>query len=231
MVKLNKILSGILYLFLFFTVVIITGYLTFTILSFSRTVEVPELRGLSLPEANSLASKRGLYLKVEGEEYDPIIPPGHISRQDIPSNNKVKENRGIKVFISKGPKALLTPEVTGLSIDEAESIILKNGIRLAKVIYVHSETVENGKVIAQRPDPEERPGDTVSLIVSAGPYQKVFFCPDFIGKDEIEAGNIAERLGLNVEFIGSGHKVTSQKPRPGSIIKSGETIYLNKVGE
>ncbi|MFN3395372.1 MAG: PASTA domain-containing protein [Thermodesulfovibrionales bacterium] len=228
MIKLNKILSGILYLLLFFTVVMITGYLTFTILSFSRTVEVPELRGLSLPEANSLASKRGLYLKVEGEEYDPVIPPGHISRQDIPSNNKVKENRGIKVFISKGPKALLTPEVTGLSIDEAESIILKNGIRLAKVLYVHSETIENGKVIAQRPDPEEKPGDTVSLIVSAGPYQKVFFCPDFIGKDEREAVDIAERLGLKVEFMGSGHKVTSQKPRPGSIIKSGETIHLNK---
>ncbi|MFN3479593.1 MAG: PASTA domain-containing protein [Thermodesulfovibrionales bacterium] len=231
MIKLNKILSGILYLFLFFAVVIITGYLTFTILSFSRTVEVPELRGLSLPEANSLVSKRGLYLKVEGEEYDPVIPPGHISRQDIPSNNKVKENRGIKVFISKGPKALLTPEVTGLSIDEAESVILKNGIRLAKVIYVHSETIENGKVIAQRPDPEERPGDTVSLIVSAGPYQKVFFCPDFIGKDEKEADDIAERLGLKVEFMGSGRKVISQKPRPGSIIKSGETIHLNKAGE
>lgn len=231
MIKLNKILSGILYFLLFFAVVIITGYLTFTILSFSRTVEVPELRGLSLPEANSLASKRGLYLKVEGEEYDPVIPPGHISRQDIPSNNKVKENRGIKVFISKGPKALLTPEVAGLSIDEAESIVLKNGIRLAKVIYVHSETVENGKVIAQRPDPEERPGDTISLIVSAGPYQKIFFCPDFIGKDERESADIAERLGLKVKFLGSGHKVTSQKPGPGSIIRSGETIHLNKTGE
>lgn len=228
LIKMNKILSGILYLLLFFAVIIISGYLTFTVLSFSRTVEVPELRGLSLPEANSLAAKRGLYLKIEGEEYDPVVPPGHISRQDIPANNKVKENRGLKVFISKGPKALLTPEVTGLSLDEAESIILKNGIRLTKVIYVHSETIENGKVIAQRPDPEEKPGDTISLIVSAGPYQKVFSCPDFVGKDEKEVRDIAERLGLKLEFTGSGHRITSQKPKHGSIIKSGETVYLNK---
>ncbi len=226
MIRASKILSGIIYLFLFFTVVIITGYLTFTVLSFSRTVEVPELRGLSLPDANSLASKKGLYLKVEGEEYDPVIPQGHIIRQDIPPNSKVKENRGIKVFISKGPKAFLTPEVTGLSLDEAESIIIKNGIRTGRIIYVHSDSIENGKVIAQRPDPEERPGDSISLIVSAGPYQRILSCPDFTGKNETEAVNIAERLGLKVEFTGAGHRITSQKPKPNSIVKSGETIHL-----
>lgn len=231
MINIKKILSGILYLVLFFTVITITGYLTFTILSFSRTVEVPELRGLNLPEANSIASKKGLYLKVEGEEYDPVIPPGHISRQDIPPKSKVKENRGIKVFISKGPRALLTPDVTGLSIDDAESVIIKNGLRPAKIIYVHSSKIETGRVIAQRPDPEERPGDSISLIVSAGPYQRVLSCPDFIGKNEEEAKDIAEKLGLKLELTGYGNKITSQRPKPGSIVKSGDTVYLFKGGE
>ncbi len=226
MKKMSRIFSWTIYLFLFFTIVLITGYLTFTLLSFSRTVEVPELKGLSLPEANSIASKRGLYLKVEGEEYDPVIPPGHITRQDIPSKNKVKENRGIKVFISKGPKTLLTPEVTGLSIDEAESIILKYGLKLGKIIHVHSDKLEKGMVIAQRPDPEEKPGDYISLIVSSGPYQKILFCPDLTGKDLKEAMDIAERLGLKLEFTGSGQKVVSQKPRPNSILKTGDIIYL-----
>jgi serine/threonine-protein kinase len=224
--RINKLFIGILYVILFFAIIIVTGYLTFTILSFSRTVEVPELRGLSLPEANSLASKRGLYLKVEGEEYDPSIPPGHISRQDVPPKNKVKENRGIKVFISKGPKALLTPDVTGLTLEDAETIILKNGMRLGKVISVHSERIEAGKVIAQRPDPEEKPGDSISLIVSAGPYQQVLFCPDFTGKAEKEVVDIAERLGLKIELTGLGHKIISQKPMPNSLIRSGDTIYL-----
>lgn len=226
MIKLNRIFSGILYLFIFFAVVIITGYLTFTILSFSRTVEVPELKGLSLPEANSLVTKKGLYLKVEGEEYDPVIPPGHISRQDIPSGNKIKVNRGIKVFVSKGPKALLTPEIAGLNIDEAESIILKNGLRVGRIVYVHSDTIENGKVIAQRPDPEEKPGESISLIVSIGPYQRVLYCPDFKGKNEKEAGEIAERLGLKIELSGSGQRIISQRPKPNSIVRSGDIIHL-----
>lgn len=226
MIKAKKIFVGIIYLFLFFIVVITSGYLTFTILSFSRTVEVPELKGLSLPGANSLLSKRGLYLKVEGEEYDPIIPPGHISRQDIPSNSKVKENREIKVFISKGPKVLLTPEVADLYLNDAESIIVKNGLKIEKIIYVHSDSIEKGKIIAQRPDPEEKPGDSISLIVSAGPYQKVLFCPDFTGKDENEARDIAERLGFKLEFTGSGQRIVSQKTKPNSLIRSGEIIYL-----
>lgn len=222
----KRVISGILYLVIFIAVVIITGYLTFTILSFSRTVEVPELRGLSLPEANSLVFKKGLYLKVEGEEYDPIIPPGHITRQDVPSNTKVKENRGIKIFISKGPKALLNPEVTGLSLEEAESVIVKNGLKIGRIIYVHSDSIEKGKVIAQRPDSEEKPGDSISLVVSDGPFQKILFCPDFTGKDEDKARNIAERLGLKLEFIGSGQIITSQKPRPNSIVRQGETVHI-----
>ena len=61
------------------------GFLTFKVLSFSRTVEVPQVTNMTLLEANEALNKAGLYLKIEGEDYDPAVQPGRILRQDVPA--------------------------------------------------------------------------------------------------------------------------------------------------
>src|SRR5664280_2952145 len=76
---------------------LVFGYITFNILSFSRTVEVPSLANMSLVEANEALNKGGLHLKIEGEDYDSVVQVGKIVRQDVPAGNKVKERRSIKV--------------------------------------------------------------------------------------------------------------------------------------
>src|ERR1700688_1102394 len=70
---------------------------TFNILSFSRTVEVPSLANMTLLEANEELTRAGLYLKIEGEDFDPVVQSGRIIRQDEPSGNKVKERSAIKI--------------------------------------------------------------------------------------------------------------------------------------
>ncbi len=203
-----------------------SGYIVFNLLSFSRTVEVPDLRGKTLLEANNILNKRGLYLKVEGEDHDPAVAPGNIARQDIPAGDKVKEHRGIKVILSKGPRVLFVPEFVGMTIEEAESIAAKSGLRVNRLLSVHSMVAEKGRIIAQRPNPEETVQGELSLVVSAGPYISIYYCPDFSNKGRDEAQGLAEKLGLNVEFKGSGNRVRSQKPGARAIIKSGDTVYL-----
>jgi len=206
---------------------------------------MPDLRGKTLIEANALLTKNGLYLKVEGEDYDPLIVPGRIVRQDVPAGNKVKEQRGIKVFLSKGPKVWSIPELTGQTIEETEPVIAKSGLRIEKIIYVHSDSVEKDRIIAQRPNPDEIAWGTssqktdenggrqygLSLIVSSGPYEMVYTCPEFSGKSREEALALAERLRLNVQISGSGERVKSQRPKSHTLIKSGEPVYLQLGGE
>lgn len=240
---LRKIIAVPLYVLGFVLMGLLSGYLAFKILSFSKTVEVPDLRDKTLVEANGLLIKQGLYLKVEGEEYDPVIVPGRIVRQDVPPGNKVKEQRGIKVFVSRGPRVWAIPELTGQTIEEAESAVSKSGLRVEKIIRLHSGAVEKDRVIAQRPLPDEplgggpfqKPQDIMtqrglSLIVSSGPYETIYVCPDFTGRIKDDAAGLAEKLRLVPEFTGSGEKVRSQKPRPNAIIKSGETIRLQLEG-
>jgi serine/threonine-protein kinase len=201
------------------------------VLSFSRTVAVPDLKGKAVIEANEILSKSGLYLKVEGEDYDPVIPTGSIIRQDIPHGNKVKEQRGIKVVISKGSRVMYVPDLVGQTVEEAEAAAIKNGLKTNRIIRVHSNTIEKDKVIAQRPIPEEALKTNLSLVVSSGPYDIILSCPDLIGKSINEVADISKKLGLKIEATGAGKKVRTQKPKPNSLIKTGETIYIILEGD
>jgi beta-lactam-binding protein with PASTA domain len=241
----KKTLTVPLYVLGFIVMGLLSGYAAFKIMSFSKTVEVPDLKGKTVIEANDLLSKKGLYLKVEGEDYDPVIAPGLVVRQDVPAGNKVKEQRGIKVFLSRGPKIWSIPDVTGMTLEEAQQAIAGSGLRIEKVIRVHSDVVGKDMIIAQRPNPDENLGvgaphspqdllgkrHGLTLIVSSGPYESVYNCPDFSGMSKDEAMSLAKRLNLTVDFIGSGDKVISQRPRPDSIVKSGATVHLLLGGE
>jgi beta-lactam-binding protein with PASTA domain len=205
---------------------LVFGYLTFKVLSFSRTVEVPELYGKSPLEANKLLTKIGLYLKIEGEDYDSTVPTGNILRQDVPAGNKVKERRSITVVISKGPRVKSIPLLVNETLLNAESILLQKGLKITKEIKVHSDTVEKDRIVAQKPGPDERISDQITILVSLGPYDIIYYCPDFIGMSSEQANELIKKLNMKMEISGTGETVETQKPEPGRQIKAGDTIYL-----
>jgi beta-lactam-binding protein with PASTA domain len=224
--ELNNLIKFPLYILAFILLGLVFGYLTFKVLSFSRTVEVPELYGKSPLEANKLLTKNGLYLKIEGEDYDSTVPAGNILRQDEPAGNKVKERRSIKVVISKGPRVKSIPLLVSETLLNAESILLQKGLKITKVIKVHSDTVEKDRIIAQKPGPDERVSDQITVLVSLGPYDIIYHCPDFIGMSSEQANELVKKLNLKMEISGTGITVETQRPEPGSQIKAGDTIYL-----
>lgn len=224
--QIGNVLKFPFYIIGFIILGLIFGYLTFKVLSFSRTVEVPALNGKTLLEANKLLADKGLYLKIEGEEYDSAVPQGNILKQNIPPGESVKERRGIKVVISKGPRVWSIPFVVNETLANAETVLLQKGLRISKVITVHSDLVEKDRIIAQKPRPEEQISDSISVLVSLGPYEKTYFCPDFRSMYSGHAKDLAEKLNLKVVTEGTGEIVQVQKPDPGRQIKSGDTIYL-----
>jgi len=222
----SNLIKFTIYTLAFILLGLIFGYLTFKVLSFSRTVEVPNLYGKSPLESNKLLTRNGLYLKIEGEDYDPAVPPGNILRQDVPAGNKVKERRGIKVVISKGPRVKSVPMIVNETLLNAEPMLLQKGLKIAKVIMVHSDTVEKDKIVAQKPGPDEEVSDHITVLVSLGPYDVIYHCPDFKGMSFEQAKDIIKKLNLTIETEGSGEEIETQKPEPGRRVKAGDTIYL-----
>jgi beta-lactam-binding protein with PASTA domain len=229
--KLGNILRVPLLFAAFIIMGLTFGYITFNILSFSRTVEVPQITGITLLEANGALSRTGLYLKIEGEDYDPAIAAGKIIRQDIPAGNKIKEKRAIKVVVSKGSRVSSIPFLVNETLNNAEAALLQQGLRIGKIINVHSDSEEKGKIIAQRPEPDEIPAGPITVLVSMGSHELTYYCPDFLNKD-IESGkDIAGKIGLVVETKGQGNIIAGQKPKPGTLIKSGDNIFFDMKEE
>lgn len=215
-----------LYMLAFILLGLTFGYLTFKVLSFSRTVEVPDLYGKSPLESDKLLAPNSLYLKIEGEDYDSVVPPGNILRQDVPAGNMVKERRGIKVTISKGPRVKSVPMLVNETLINAESILLQKSLKITKVIMVHSDTVEKDRIVAQKPEPDERVSDNITLLVSLGPYDIFYYCPDFRGMSLEQSKELAQKLNLKIETEGSGDKIETQKPEPGKQVKARDTVHL-----
>ena len=222
----KKLIRVPLYVLSFLFLGLIFGYLTFKVLGFSRTVEVPSLYGKSLVEANELLVKSRLYLKIEGEDYDSIVLPGHILKQDVPPGETIKEGRRIKVIVSKGPRIQSMPMLVNETLFNAESLLLRKGLKIAKIIRVHADNVEKDRIIAQSPETGERLSEQITVLVSLGPHEVIYTCPDFKGMSLDEAKDLIERLNLKVETAGSGIIVRAQKPIPGTYVKTGEMIFL-----
>jgi beta-lactam-binding protein with PASTA domain len=122
------------------------------------------------------------------------------------------------------------PAVEGESLDKAELIVSKAGLRTGRVSRVHSDTVGKDMVIAQRPQIGEPGGGMVSLLVSLGPYEVSYKCPSFTDRSLEDARALTQRLGLRLSEKGKGDKILSQKPNAGSVIKKGATVEVT-IGE
>jgi serine/threonine-protein kinase len=222
----SNLMKVLFYMLSFILLGLIFGFLTFKILSFSRTVEVPDLYGKSSVEASKLLREKGLNLKIEGEDYDSSILPGHILKQDVPAKKKVKEGRGIKVILSKGPRVQSIPVLVTETLSDAEALLIQKGLKIAKVIRVHSNKIEKDRIIAQDPEPTEKVSDYITVLVSSGPHEVIYYCPDFKDMPADEAKELIERLNLKMVTSGSGDLVRAQKPKPKTYVKTGDTIYL-----
>jgi beta-lactam-binding protein with PASTA domain len=139
----------------------------------------------------------------------------------------VKEKRAIKVVVSRGPKVFSVPLLVNDTLADAETALFQKGLKIGKTISVHSDSVEKGRVVAQSPEPDERLTGPITVLVSLGPNEVTYYCPDFQNKSPDEAREIAGKLGLTVETKGTGDIIKGQKPMPGALVRTGDTVSLD----
>ncbi|HET7616522.1 MAG TPA: PASTA domain-containing protein, partial [Bacillales bacterium] len=107
---------------------------------------------------------RGVYNSdySEGDVYDQEPDAG---TSVVPGNTK------LIFFYSKGPETVSVPDLSGLSKVEAENEIQDNGLVPEYQGEEYSDTVDEGEVSSQSPDPgaDVEKGDMVNYTISKGP--------------------------------------------------------------
>jgi serine/threonine-protein kinase len=207
------------------------AYLFFNVINFDKTVNVPSLTGKSVSEATELLNKKKLTLSIKDQNYDSSVPDGQIIKQMAAPGEKIEVGSEVGVIVSKGKVEDLfsMPSFEGQFLDEAKLTLTNFDIKIEKVTLVHSDGVEKGMIIAQRPLPGHTTSNEINLLVSLGPYDVFYKCPSFVNMNLDDARTLAEKLGVKLIEQDEGSKILSQNPEAGAIINKGDPVEV-KLG-
>jgi eukaryotic-like serine/threonine-protein kinase len=94
---------------------------------------VPDLRGLTVAEAEMVTNARKLRYQVSDSVFISHEARGTVIDQNPIPNFRVKENRTIFLTINAmNPERIAVPDVTGVSLRQARAIIETNGFEVGK---------------------------------------------------------------------------------------------------
>jgi serine/threonine-protein kinase len=136
----------------------------------SEITVVPDLRGLSLRDAELQLKNAGLKLGRVDEQYAADVAPNTVIGQNPRPPANVNKNTPIDIIISKGtaPKKLVLPDFRGTPQSTVATQLESLKLKLGKVTEESSDKYPPGTIINQNPAPstEMTEGSTVDLVVA-----------------------------------------------------------------
>ena len=191
-----------------------SAYLTLTyIIKSEDTVIVPDLVGKDVVSALELLTDLQLNTKVSGSEYSPQFPKNHVTFQEPEAGSEIKNDRDVRIMISKGTRNILMPNLVALSEQQARMIMEENGISRGHLSRTFNQNIAKDQIMAQVPAPGVMitRGASVDILVSMGDRAAELKMPDLSGLTLDEAVFRVEKNNLAVGAIQS--QFIKQKPR------------------
>src|SRR5690606_5267860 len=103
----------------------------------------PEVRGLTIREAQHVAGKNRMKLQIIDSVYTTMVPRGCVAEQTPLPGHRVKKGRTIKATINAfNPEMVAVPDLVGLPRRQALSIIETAGLQVGQLNYVADLTVD-----------------------------------------------------------------------------------------
>jgi serine/threonine-protein kinase len=198
----------------------------------AREVEVPDIQGLPVAEANTSLAAVGLVLRVDLRRPDPSVPADHVLAQDPDAGTVLRKQRTVRVRVSDGQRDPVVPQVVGHPERSAEIRLAQDQIAIAGRAEIRSTSYPAGTVIAQHPGPTQRAAQ-IALLVNEGERGVSYVMPDTIGATATRVLEVLRRRGFRVT-VGAevpypglpAGVVVRQTPPAGFQIDYGDAIVL-----
>ena len=197
-----------------------------------REVNMPNLVGKNVSEANSLLHSRGLVLRVADRIYSEL-PINIVVRQSPPPGMLMKVSQQAHVVLSLGQRQLQIPLLEGNSLRASRIELLRAGLQVGEVSGITTPDEPADTVMIQTP----RPGagaatPRVDVLVSSGPRDTAYVMPHLVGLNEVDAQHRLDVAGLRrkVNYVSAPQwphgAVIDQTPLSGQRIPGSITIQL-----
>jgi beta-lactam-binding protein with PASTA domain len=217
------------------------AYLTLTwIVKSEDTVVVPALIGKDVVYALEMLTDLGLNTKVKGSQYSEAFPKNYVILQEPDPGSEIKKGRDVRIFLSKGMKTVVMPNLIGLSSRQARLVIEENGLCPGQVSSTYYDaSISKDEIIAQTPlkNRTVTRGQCVDLLMSVGPRPQAYKMSSFEGLSIDEAVVLIERSNLQVGRLRYDYQpgkpenvIIDQKPRPGYRVldKAAVDLVINR---
>jgi hypothetical protein len=161
-----------------------------------REVNMPNLVGKNVSEANGLLRSRGLVLRVADHIYSEL-PINVVVRQSPPPGMLMKVSQQGHVVLSLGQRQLQIPLLEGNSLRASRIELLRAGLQVGEVSGISTADEPVDTVIQQTP----RPGGgaatpRVDVLVSQGQRDSYYVMPHLVGLNEVDAQHRMDVGGL-----------------------------------
>lgn len=201
---------------------------------FGEEVAVPDIKGMSLKEAEDSLHDLGLQLKVIGREHSDKFEKDEVISQSPDEGRKVKKGRKIEVTLSLGPELIVVPNVVGKSVDDAGRLLSSKDLSLGRPEYVYDDRPE-GTITSQDPGKgaQVKSGTSIRVTVSKGKQPERVSMPELKGLSLSEARAKLKEYELEVGEIKRkdsadyyADKIADQEYAAGVMVEKGTPISL-----
>ena len=116
-------------------------------------VQMPNLMGMALKEAQLVLDHLKLKVKTTDYKFDYDKPKGAVCGQSINPGMLVAKHSSLKIWISNGPpvQTYTVPDLVGLSLTAAKKKIRAAGLKTGNIDYLPNNDLTPSTVIGQNP--------------------------------------------------------------------------------
>lgn len=208
-------------------------------------VEVSDVRGMVIAEAEPLLATQGLHIVVIDSTYSNKVPFGTIVDQDPKPASHAKHGRAVYVIVNASTKRqIVMPDLHDISYRQAETTLKSLGL-IVDSVYEYEPSTYRDLVLDIKANGESvKPGDKIAvgtkvkLVVGFGKGTMKVEVPSAIGLTLQDARSLllSHRLTIGAvqrdepEEEGVPQYIYRQSPGAGQKVLEGETImlYLSK---
>lgn len=243
-IKDNWIVKNLLWAAVFVAALLLIAGLSLRLVTrHGKTVTAPDFAGLTVLQAEELAAREHVNVKVVDSVFVKRLPGGVIYRQLPKSGATVKQGRSIFLTInSVVPRKVVMPNLLGYSVSEARSQLQNRGLNLGRLDYVRD--MATNTVLGQSVNGVEVSagdlvvsGSAVDLKVAVSGEDNRTVVPKVIGMKYVSAVDALHERFLNVgrvrfdkdirTYADSVNAVVYQQDAQGAVKALGTSIGLS----
>lgn len=167
----------------------------------SSNITVPSFLGKTGVQYEQELQKLGLNYKISGYVTSDL-EKNFVVDTYPKEGTVVKKGDTIKAILSEGVELIKVPNVINMTTERARLTLQREGLIIGNIEERFSDVYERGVIMIQNPSPGSQinKNETVSIVISRGSETSLVTVPQFVGKDIVEAQNLAVLNGVNIKL-------------------------------